>query len=601
MLFKTPVGPPSPPVTMSETYKKPSFLDRSGTANRTEHEDLKGSNARIRNAREAMALTQRPTLTGARNDQEAMAPTQRPSRKGPRKKLGPKFTPFCLECRRLGLARTVDKCRNRNHKITEGVSRHRPKHANSGIRIGEASNPGPKTPSVYGAKNPICYERCKKACSSSHHHRIAKLPSAQQPKTPAASAGKRVATKGKVTYQYTLCVVPSCDVKEHYHPAPQQNVTTEKVDLTLGSVEKMVGNMPENTPAMDVHDVGTESKYDSNSDDESDISTTDSIALEAECVAQPQKPTEKPTQEEAATNDPINTTKVSVASVKSKVIVEKTTTIVKMHCHGPSVWTDYIPSWMRLEEPVTGPDAADREILNSNTYHAPLSWRGWFILILLAFSLTMLTMSDFRNAIIDGVTTMWRQLQPDTRSRYQRWRDDVVADVVKWLSNILLRLIRLYSPFSTLIDTANAWHEYYFAPPPPLQWGRYAAATLYTFTLTLIFRATTSAKRHVVYVAQGRFNATTELEINSHLLDLLDQDPDVQPRNGMSGNEVPASLISAVRFAILKYDLTNVPASIREGTMDCYLQRRMLRAAKSPRFRSHTNGLPNFRRSGRTG
>jgi len=373
-------------------------------------------------------------------------------------------------------------------------------------------------------------------------------------------------------------------------------VTIEKVDPAhsgvSGPAEDVLATLPECQPALDDERhsrLVPEAKHSDTK--EPSAKTPAPTALGAE-----ESDNHLHTKEEAVANEPHNTAKASANSKDSKVVVKEATHTVKMHCHGPAMWTDYLPKWTRREIPITDDEAADRELLNTSTYRATLSWGGLLALVMLAFAVTMMAMPDFRHATIHGAISLWRKLLPDNRTRYERWRDGLLASAHKWLTDDFYELVCQNLPFGGWVRLASTWYNYYFAPPPLIQRGRYVVALAYTTLITLVFRATDSAKRHVIYVTQGRFNATSTLEVNTHLLDLLNRDPDILPRNGIAGNEVPASLISAVRYAVQKYDTTNVSGAVLEGTIDCYLQRRMLRAAKSERYRSNVTGLPNFRR-----
>jgi hypothetical protein len=139
---------------------------------------------------------QRAQIPAGTNEESTRNRKHKKKEQGQRPHNG--IIPLCLTCRRLGLTRTVNKCHVRNHKISAGVSQHRPKSAASGTRIGEASNPGPteilkrkpdssaeqkeKDKPVYALKKEKSVKTVCKECNigilcsrRGHHHKVAPL------------------------------------------------------------------------------------------------------------------------------------------------------------------------------------------------------------------------------------------------------------------------------------------------------------------------------------------------------------------------------------------------------------------------------------------
>jgi hypothetical protein len=234
-------------------------------------------------------------------------------------------------------------------------------------------------------------------------------------------------------------------------------------------------------------------------------------------------------------------------------------------------------------------------LLQSDSYSARITKSAYVFCLFIAFLTVIAFMPDVREYMTVEAGNLYSYCKFETRTGYEVDRDAwlVWPTFFQGYTNAWRRMMS--------DNYFTKWYDYFYTPPTPPEWGRIGVAAVCTLLIAALLLATLSFQRSVVYIAQGRFNSTTLVEISTELLRLLYLDPDIQPRHGISGEASPASLESAVRYTMLKYDTTNLTQAVLQHTMDCYLQERMLQAARSRRFKSHTTGLPSFRRVGGTG
>jgi hypothetical protein len=170
---------------------------------------------------QTVRLINQPAPTGIRSTGAA-----KKGRRPPR--ITTKLIPYCVYCRRLGIVRTVDKCKVNAHKITQGVSRHRPKSAANGIRFGEATNPGPtsgtekrKQPKKREPPAHHYYECTLHYCTLRHFH--------EKQRAPLEGAKKRLKERERAAAKargeesptprppdYVECKAHNCE-EDHHH------------------------------------------------------------------------------------------------------------------------------------------------------------------------------------------------------------------------------------------------------------------------------------------------------------------------------------------------------------------------------------------------
>lgn len=502
---------------------------------------------------------------------------------------------------------------------------HRPKNAAFGTRFGEATHPGPGFVAKTGKKpnrkerrqvsfqqDSTSYTFCARICVD-HLHEYQKEPVSAQPRSNKDAAGKRVATKQrKIEKVYRACKDPFCTLNHFHKDVAVQDDGEPEVLRMAGSSAELLAKCPITTPALDVpahvreEPVGEQEEKRKKKEEKHESSDSEEEGR-ATLRCEPEDDDDEESEEEDSGSDKdegddvvtaiaLNTPKGSAATTeKPKILVDPENEEVTLHCHGAGDWRDRLPAWFREELQVTTPDAAGRELLQSESYEARITVRSYLACLLFSYLTVLVFVPDAREASYQGLKALWLLTQRDTRSRHRILFDHCWWWLSTCLQRFILWLISLHeNPFSRLLYSG---YEYWFAPPPPLPLDRIVAAACITLAWSFLLLAALSTKRRVVYIARHRFNAVSTVTTNKHLFQLLNDDPELEPRAGVSGGGTPASLVSAVRYAMVtKLDTSHIPADVKEATINRFLQEKLMRDLRSDRFQPHTTGIPAFRR-----
>jgi hypothetical protein len=270
---------------------------------------------------------------------------------------------------------------------------------------------------------------------------------------------------------------------------------------------------------------------------------------------------------------------------------------VNMHCHGPSTLSDFVPNWFRSQHCVTA-SGSDQELLKTYSYGGVLTWRGLLLIFLCMLPFTWLWDPGLPYAVYESLVRVWDAYKPETRTGWEIYQDEKIFEmwqIAFQIADFVLSCAPCRYTRDVQMALERLWDSW-FAPPPPFPWARIGSALCLLTGLIWVSTLLMSIKNHVTYVMSGRYNATTTIVIERGLYDHLEQDKTLRPRLGMAGDKVPASLLSAARYAVNTYDTSGIASETIENTLEYYLQQRLIRAIRAERFRPNTQGLPHFRR-----
>jgi hypothetical protein len=270
---------------------------------------------------------------------------------------------------------------------------------------------------------------------------------------------------------------------------------------------------------------------------------------------------------------------------------------VTMHCHGPVHFTDFVPVWFRTQN-CTTKEGEEQELLETQSYGGKITWRGLGWIILNTLPVVLCWFSDLSLAIASACYRGIKHYMPETRSLYQIWRDEQINKMWKLLYQGVDWLLS-WPPFSTYTNFREGWVAmwgHWFTPPPPFPWETCIQAFNLFVLIVGAALLLVAVRNHVTYLMSGRFNATTSIRIHRGLLAHLFKDKSLRPRIGMAADKTPASLLSAARYAVNTFNTDDLEELVIENTIEYYLQRRLILAVRSERFRPNTSGLPTFRR-----